>query len=83
MHCVTFVNLIEYQAQSSFKEENYIEYLKTEMKQASDYNKDTYVINYFDYQLRENQSWKKSQRVFKIKFRYKESFDRPHRMVDF
>lgn len=70
-----FCYLIEDIKHNHLSEEDYIEYLKTEMKQASDYNKDTYVIKLFDYQL-ENSHKEEAEKWAKINLRYKRVFDR-------
>lgn len=70
-----FHDLIEDIKHSLLSEEDYIEYLKTEMKQAENYEKGYYSVKLFNYQL-ENKHSAEAEKWAKINLKYEGMIDR-------
>ncbi len=70
-----FSDLIEDIKHSLLSEKDYVEYLKTEMKQAEDYEKDSYAVKLFNYQL-ENMHKAEAEKWAKMNLKYEEMTDR-------
>ena len=70
-----FCDLIEDIKHSLLPEEDYMEYLKTEMEKARDYEKNIYAIKIFDYQL-DNRHKAEAEKWAKINLKYERMINR-------
>ena len=70
-----FCDLIEDIKHSLLPEKDYVEYLKTEMEKAEDYEKNSYSIKLFNYQL-ENKHKAEAEKWAKMNLKYKGMIDR-------
>jgi hypothetical protein len=70
-----FGDLIHYIKRSLLSEKDYVEYLKTEMGKAEYYEKDSYAVKLFDYQL-ENRHKAEAEKWAKTNLQYEGMIDR-------